>query len=43
LADAFLAKDCLEEVIKMANEEYRTDLKKNFGGKLPDNLKDNTK
>jgi transposase len=43
LADAFLAKDCLEEVIKIANEEYRTDLKKNFGGELQDNLKDNTK
>ena len=31
LADAFLAKDCLEGVIKMANEEYKTDLKKSFG------------
>lgn len=31
LADAFLAKDCLEGVIEMANEEYKTDLKKNFG------------
>ena len=31
LANAYMAKDCLEEVIKMANEEYQTDLKKNFG------------
>ncbi len=28
LADAYMAKDCLEGVIKMANEEYQTDLKK---------------
>jgi transposase-like protein len=39
LADAFLAKDCLEEVIKMADEEYKTDLKKSFGDQLPANLK----
>jgi transposase-like protein len=31
LAETYMAKDCLEEVIKMANEEYKTDLKKNFG------------
>jgi transposase len=43
LADAFMAKDCLEEVIRMANEEYKTDLKKNFGGRLPISLKDNIK
>lgn len=43
LADAFLAKDCLEEVIEMANKEYKTDLKKNFGGELPNNLKSDTK
>ena len=35
LADAFLAKDCLEGVIKKANEEYKTDLKKSFGDQLP--------
>lgn len=43
LADAFLAKDCLEGVIRMANEEYKTDLKKNFGGPSPENSKGNTK
>ena len=43
LADAYMAKDCLEGVIKMANQEYKTDLKKNFGDQLPDNLKSNTK
>ncbi len=42
LADAFMAKDCLERVIKMANEEYKTDLKKNFGGQLPGNVKRHT-
>jgi transposase-like protein len=43
LADAFLAKDCLEEVIKMADEEYKTDLKKSFGAQLPANLKKDIK
>lgn len=43
LADAFLAKDCLEGVIKMANEEYKTDLKKSFGEQLPTGLKQDTK
>ena len=43
LADAFLAKDCLEEVIKMANEEYKTDLKKSFGDPLPSGSKKATK
>jgi hypothetical protein len=43
LADAYMAKDCLEGVIRMANEEYKTDLKKNFGDQLPENLKKNTK
>ena len=43
LADAYMAKECLEGVIKMANDEYKTDLKKNFGGHLPNNLKGNTK
>lgn len=35
LADAFLAKTCLEGVIEMANKEYKIDLKKNFGDQLP--------
>lgn len=39
LADTFLAKDCLEAVIKMANEEYKTDLKKNFADQLPNSSK----
>lgn len=43
LADAYMAKDCLEGVIKMANKEYKTDLKKNFGDQLPESLKNNTK
>ena len=43
LADAFMAKDCLEGVIRLADEEFKTDLKKNFGGRLPVKLKGNTK
>jgi len=43
LADAYMAKDCLEGVIKMANEEYKTDLKKNFGDQSPTNLNSDTK
>ena len=43
LAVAYMAKDCLEGVIRMANEEYKTDLKKNFGDQLPESLKNNTK
>ena len=43
LADAVMAKACLEEVIKMANDEYKTDLKKNFGDQPPKNSKPNTK
>jgi len=43
LADAYMAKVCLEGVIKMANEEYKTDLKKNFGDRLPNNMKENIK
>ena len=31
LADAYLAKECAEKIIELANEEYQTDLKKNFG------------
>jgi len=30
LADAYLARDCAETIIDLANEEYKTDLKKNF-------------
>lgn len=31
LADAYLARECAEKIIELANEEYKTDLKKNFG------------
>src|SRR2546423_10660488 len=30
LAHAYLAKDCAEKAIELANKEYKTDLKKNF-------------
>jgi len=40
LANAYMAKDCLEGVIQMANEEYKTDLKKNFGNQSQDAIKD---
>lgn len=43
LADAYMAKECLEGVIRMADEEYKTDLKKNFGNHLPENLPRNIK
>ena len=43
LADAYMAKDCLEGVIRMADEEYKTDLKKNFGNRSPNNLAGNIK
>ncbi len=43
LAESYMAKDCLEGVIRMANEEYKTDLKKNFGDQLPEHLKSSTK
>jgi transposase-like protein len=33
LADAYLARDCAEEVIKQAGKLYGTDLKKKFGEK----------
>ena len=39
LAETYMARDCLEGLIKMANEEYKTDLKKNFGTHLPDNFR----
>ena len=43
LADAYMAKDCLEGVIKMADEEYKTDLKKNFGSRLPGKTNSDTR
>lgn len=43
LADAYMAKDCLEGVIRMADEEYKTDLKKNFGSRSPNKLAVNIK
>ncbi len=33
LADAYLARDCAEKVIEVANDLYQTDLKKKFGEK----------
>lgn len=42
LADAHMAKVCLEEVIKMADVEYNTDLKKNFGEQSQKSSKPNT-
>ena len=42
LAETYMAKDCLEEVLKMANEEYQTDLKKNFGTRLQQGSKSDT-
>ena len=43
LADAYMAKDCLEAVIKFANEEYKTDLKKTFGDGPQQHSAKNTK
>lgn len=37
LADAYLAKDCAEKIIELANREFQTDLKKNFGQKESEN------
>lgn len=31
LADSIIANKCLETLIQVANQEYKTDLKKNFG------------
>jgi transposase-like protein len=31
LADSIIANKCLETLIDVANQEYKTDLKKNFG------------
>jgi transposase-like protein len=42
LADAFMAKDCLETLIRLADKEYKTDLKKSFGDRLPPNWKEDT-
>jgi hypothetical protein len=42
LADAYMAKDCLEGVIRMADEEYQTDLKKSFGTPSPASSKAST-
>lgn len=39
LADAYLAKDCLEVVVDLANEHYKTDLKKNFGDREQNSCK----
>lgn len=41
LGDAYMENKCLEGVIKMAAEEFKIDLKKNFGEQLPNNLKKN--
>lgn len=43
LADAHMGKVLLEGVIEMANEEYKTDLKKNFGNRLPGDSAKHTK
>ena len=42
LAETYLAKDCLEELVKMANEIFKTDLKKNFGTGFQSDLKTST-
>ena len=42
LAETYMAKDCLEELVKMVNEEYRTDVKKNFGTRLQPGSKSDT-
>ena len=31
LADSILAQQCMETLIELANKEYKTDIKKNFG------------
>lgn len=36
LADAYLSRDCAEEVIKQAGKLYGTDLKKKFGTRVSD-------
>ena len=42
LAETFMAKECLNEVIKLADKEFRTDLKKNFGTQSPANSRDSS-
>jgi len=42
LADAYLARDCAEEVIKQAGEIYGTDLKKKFGAEVSPDSGDDT-
>jgi len=42
LADAYMARDCAEEVIKQAGKIYGADLKKKFGEKASANLGKNT-
>ena len=39
LADSIVAQRCLEIIIDEANKEYKTDLKKNFGGDVSDGVK----
>ena len=39
LADSIVAQRCLEIIIDEANKEYKTDLKKNFGGDVSDRVK----
>jgi len=43
LADAYMAKDSLQVVIDIANEHYRTDLKKSFGDKASGSSKTTTR
>jgi transposase len=43
LANTTMAKDCLEEVIRLADKEFKTDLKKNFGDQQPRSSRPNTK
>lgn len=42
LADAYLAKDYLEELVKQADNLYKTDLKKSFGTPAPPPSKGDT-
>jgi transposase-like protein len=42
LADAYLSKDVAEKIIELANKEYKTDLKKNFGKKGSADLPEST-
>ncbi|WPV01093.1 transposase [Mucilaginibacter sp. cycad4] len=42
LADAYLARDCAEEVVKQAGKLYGEDLKKKFGGQVSERSGQNT-